>query len=80
MSSDYSINKQDLIDAGVGFLKQEDEYSDEILLLANFPNREYLREVGEDSEGNIMISCGGLFRNWLDNDFLYGTKIRFVKM
>jgi len=80
MSSDYSINKQDLIDAGVGFVKQKSEYTDEILLYANFPDRGYLREVEEYSEGNIMISCGGSFRNWLDNDFLYGTKIRFVKM
>jgi len=80
MSSDYSINKQDLIDAGVGFVKQKSEYTDEILLYANFPDRGYLREVEEYSEGNIMINCGGAFRNWLDNDFLYNTKIRFIKM
>ena len=80
MSSDYSINKEDLIDAGVKFVTTGNMYQGTKEILATFPDYPYSRDVEEDSEGNIMISCAGTFRNWLDNYFLYESEIRFVKM
>ena len=81
MSSDYSINKEDLVNAGVKFtFLQYKIYSEDMEMVAKFPDYPYSRDVEEDSEGNIMISCAGTFRNWLDNYFLYESEIRFVKM
>lgn len=78
MSSDIFVSKKALDKVGVEFTSGECEYSGEYEERALFPNYPYYRHVNLTTDGQVHISCGGDFRNWLyaflkDNDIEYET-------
>jgi len=77
MSSDFNIKQTDLMKAGVGFYEEFDETYEKNLMYANFPGREYSREISI-VEDEILISCSGQFRQWLE-EFLKERKINYTK-
>lgn len=77
MSSDIFVSKKTLVEAGVQFTFGQCEYSGTSYTTAKFPNYVFGREVDISSKtGLVHISCGGSFRNWLQQ-FLKNNSIEY---